>query len=91
MITETILGFFKTLVVAVFELLPSMSTPGWFAGIGATVTSALGYLGGMGAWIPLALVGDVFTFILVCVGIGFLIKLTRIVVSFLLAGGGSAG
>lgn len=91
MLTELVLSLFVGLVESLAGLLPSDAPPTW-------VTDANGYLSqlyaagaGLGAWIPWTLVATVTATVLICMALGFAIKLVRIVASYLTLGGGSAG
>lgn len=91
MITQWIGEFFSALVNFVLGLLPTVSPPSWLTDGSGYLATIWGYGAGLGAWIPWSLVGVVFAAVLVCIGIGFGIKVVRIVASFATIGGGSAG
>lgn len=90
MILEAIVNFFAGVVEFFLNLLPSMDPPGFVTGFGEKVSDVLGYASGLGAWLPLGLVATVTGALIVCIGVGFGIKVVRIVASFFTAGGGSA-
>jgi hypothetical protein len=88
-ITDLIFAFFADVVGIVLGLLPVISPPSWLGADGAIAT-VLTYAGSMGAWFPAALTLSVISGVFVLWGIGFTIKVVRIVASFLTMGGGSA-
>lgn len=90
MIIEALLSFVFGLVGLVIGLFPSGNPPAWLADGGGYLAQLVGYAAGLGAWIPFGLAGTVVTALLVCVGLGFVIFVVRMVVSFFTGGGGSA-
>lgn len=72
-------------------LLPKTSAPAWLDNGTGYLATVWGYASGLGAWIPWSLVGTVLTAVLLCVVLGFGIKVARIVASYFTLGGGSAG
>lgn len=89
-----IVEWFLSVVVSIWEALtgalPSFDPPAWLTDSDGLVTDILGYTTSMGAWVPMDVGLTVFAAILLCMVIGFGIKIVRIVASFLTAGGGSA-
>lgn len=91
MIVEWFLAVAKAVVTGVLSVIPSVSVPSWLSGRNSTLSNVLGYFTGFGAWIPLNLAGAVIGSLLVLVGVSFTVKVVRIVLSYVTAGGGSAG
>lgn len=71
-------------------LLPTADPPSFVLGMTGWLDTVWDYASGLGAWIPYTVLGDVVVAVLASVGIGFAIKIARIVASFFTAGGGSA-
>lgn len=90
MIVEALFTVLTGLVEFILDLLPTTDAPEWMLLAPYFLNVAVGYGSGLGAWIPWSLVGQVFGAVLASVGIGFTIKVVRIIASFFTAGGGSA-
>ena len=91
MIVEWFLGVIAGLVEWILARLPVAEPPGWIAeGVGS-ITTLFGYMHSLSVWVPVTLGGLVVTAVLLCLVVGFAIKVGRIVLSFGLLGGGSAG
>lgn len=91
MITESLVKFFTGFVNFFVGLLPDADAPDWMYTASNGIQNIWGYAAGLSAWIPFQVAATVVSAVLVCVGIGFTIKVARIVASFLTVGGGSAG
>jgi len=91
MIGEALIRFFTSFVNFFIDLLPTTDAPSWLTSASSYLTVVWSYGAGLGAWIPWPIVGTVVASVLVCVGIGFAIKVARIVASFMTLGGGGAG
>lgn len=89
MITDLIFAFFADVVGIALGALPVISPPSWLGADGA-ISTVLTYAGSLGAWYPAALTLTVVSGVFVMWGIGFTIKVVRMVASFLTMGGGSA-
>ena len=81
-------------LAAVFEFLvslfPSASPPAFLTtDLPGFVTTVSGWFSGFGAWLPVAEVGVATAFVATAIGVAFVIRLVRIVASFLTAGGGT--
>lgn len=95
MITDRVLSVVLSPIYWLLGAFPDVSWPLWFAASGsgsvaeraAVWGSSVGLLGG---WFPVAEFFDAGSLVLVCIGVAVAIKLVRIVVSLLTAGGGSA-
>lgn len=83
----TVVGF---IVDKIFTVMPDLPVPGWFTGAGTAVAGLFSAAGSMGVWIPIPLALNVMGVLFAAMFGGALIKLARIVASFLTAGGGSA-
>jgi hypothetical protein len=70
--------------------LPTDPPPSWVSDANGLLSQIWGWGAGLGAWVPWQLIGVVVAAVLACALIGFLIKIVRIVASFLTLGGGSA-
>lgn len=90
MIVEGLMSFFFALVRTVMQLLPSFNPPEAFTNANGWIADIWAAGAGLGAWIPWSVVGIATGMVIAAIGIGFAIKLVRIVASFLTAGGGSA-
>lgn len=91
MVTDALLDFVAWLVETVVGWFPDSEPPTWLAQIG-NMGAVLGDgVNSMGAWLPIGLGFQVIQAVVVCLGVGLLIKVARIVASFVTAGGGSAG
>lgn len=90
MIVELIITALVALVSFIGSLFPTISLPGWFTSLVGHVEFVAGYMSGLGQWIPFGPAGNALAFVLVAVGVAVIVKLVRIVASFITAGGGSA-
>lgn len=91
MVTEAVVTVFVGLAGLVVGVFPTAPAPGWLSD-GAGYFADVWVIGaGLSAWIPWNLVGVVAAAVLACLMVGLVIKVVRIVASFFLAGGGSAG
>lgn len=90
MISEALIRFFTGFVNFFVNLLPTSNAPSWMTDASGYLSTVWSYGAGLGAWIPWPIVGTVVSAVLVCVALGFGIKLARIVASFMTFGGGSA-
>ncbi len=90
MILEAILDLLAWLLGLIAGLFPQGNPPEWVGGFADSLETVLGTIQGVGTWIPSTLMLSVLATYLVCLGVGFAIKVVRIVASFLTAGGGSA-
>jgi hypothetical protein len=91
MITEALANFFLGLVAALLSFLPTNDPPAWLTGIGGAIGTVYGYAGQMGVWFPVTLVRNVALAVLGAMLAGFVVKVVRIIASFVTVGGGSAG
>lgn len=91
MVTDALLDFVAWLVETVVGWMPDSEPPEWLGNI-ANMGAVLGDgVNSMGAWLPIALGFQIVQAAVVCLGVGLLIKVVRILASFFTAGGGSAG
>ncbi len=91
MVFDAIVEALAGLLTWLAGLLPTGSVPAWFASTSASLNTWLGLTAGLGAWMPVGLMLQVFAAFLLSLVAGFAIRLVRIIASFLTAGGGSAG
>ena len=91
MIVQWGIGIVSGIVAWVVGLFPTIAPPSWLTDANSSLATAAGYVGSMGTWVPVPLVITVAGAVLACWVVGFGIKVVRILLSFLLAGGGSAG
>jgi hypothetical protein len=71
-------------------VLPQVASPTWLGQLTTWVTSAVAMLVQMGFWLPVPQIATATAFVLACAGVSLGVKIARIVLSFLTAGGGSA-
>lgn len=95
MITDALIDFVTTFVSWLLDTLPTVDLPGILTGTGpGTVGGFLASLGptasSFSVWLPLPALIGALALVLTAVGVSVAIKVTRIVASFLTAGGGSA-
>lgn len=90
-ITDAIIKFFLGIVSALLSFLPTNSPPAWLTTIGTAVGTVYSYAGQMGVWFPVTLVRNVALAVIASILAGFIVKVVRIVASFVTIGGGSAG
>jgi hypothetical protein len=90
MVTEALMGVLGGLVHAVIGSLPTVPVPDWLSAGSAGVSTIAGYGSGLGVWLPVSLIITVLGALIAAWLTGFVIKVARIVASFLTLGGGSA-
>lgn len=90
MIVEWALTAVGWVVNNIFSVMPDIPVPSWFTSAGTALAGLFGAAGSMGVWIPIALALNVMGVLFAAMFGGALIKLARIIASFLTAGGGSA-
>lgn len=90
MIVEWFLGAIQAVAAGIFDLMPDIAVPGWFTGAGNAIAGLFTAASSMGVWIPIPLALNVMAVLFMAMMGGALIKLGRIIASFLTAGGGSA-
>ena len=90
MITELFLSAIFAAVEFMGGLLPSIETPTWIADISDGVATVTGAMAPLGVWLPFGAAGNALVLVIAAVVVAVVVKLVRIVASFLTAGGGSA-
>lgn len=90
MVTDSIVLWFFGLLDWILDLIPTVPIPGWLSDAEGPLSTVLTYAGSMGVWFPTDLLVTVLLAVLSAWGIGFAVKVVRIVASFFTAGGGSA-
>lgn len=91
MIVVWLLTAISTVGQGVINALPSLDPPAWLTDVSGPLQGILDAASGMGVWVPMQLAITVAGAVLACLVVGFGIKITRIVLSFITLGGGSAG
>lgn len=90
MITEWVLGAGGSLLSWIFGALPVVAVPSWLSSGSGAMSTVFQAAGSMGVWFPTGLLVTVLTAVLVMWLVGFVVKVTRMVLSLFTAGGGSA-
>lgn len=91
MIVKWFLDFLATVWHGVMSAIPDIPLPDWFTGSGGWLDTLFQEAGSMSVWINLPLVLSIGTIILACLLLSAAVKIARIVISLVAAGGGSAG
>lgn len=91
MVVEWFLGVARTVFGGVIDALPKFTVPDWLTGAHDMVQGVLDKVGALGYWIPFGLAFTVAATVMGVLLLGFGVKVARIALSFLTAGGGSAG
>jgi hypothetical protein len=89
-ITQALLSFVFAIVNGLLGLLPTSGPPTWWADTASAVAQVWSYGTQLGAWIPWNVAAVCVPAVFAAIGVGFGIKLVRIVVSLFTGGGGSA-
>jgi hypothetical protein len=90
MVVEGFLSAVGWVVNGIFTAIPDIPVPGWFTGSIAAIQALFGAATTMGVWVPVPLAISVAALLFTALMGGAIIKLVRIIASFLTAGGGSA-
>lgn len=90
MITSWLLGLITGFIAWAVSLLPTWDPPAWLLTAEVTFRNAIEGVSAMGYWLPIGAMGTVAAAVLAAMALGLAIRITRIVLSFLTAGGGSA-
>lgn len=92
MVTEALINLVAGFWAFWLSQLPDVGeVPEWVDSIGAGAGQVGAWLGQFDSWLPTGMVAAVFSTIVGVWIVGVVIKLVRIVASFLTAGGGAAG
>jgi hypothetical protein len=89
-IVEAIISAASAVAAWLPTLFPVVAVPAFVAGIPASVGNVSVYLDGLDPWVPLPLVVTAIGAWALCLAASVVIKVARIALSFLTAGGGSA-
>ena len=89
-IVQWILAAVAFVVNGIFSAIPDIPVPGWFTGSIAAIQALFAAATTMGVWVPVPLAISVAALLFTALMGGAVIKLFRIIASFLTAGGGSA-
>lgn len=87
-IVRLVVGLLVGIVKGLGALVPDV--PGWVVRASGGLQTVAEYGSKLSAWVPFPFVLGVLGTVLACMAAGLLIKVARIVASFLTAGGGSA-
>lgn len=89
MITDALLAVVAWVVETVTGWMPTVPVPAWLGTVGDGLDTAMSGASSMGAWLPVGLGVTVLSAVLLCVVLGFGIRVVRIIASFLTLGGGA--
>lgn len=90
MVTEWLVGVFSAVLTALLDWLPDWDMPAWMTSTDGAMATVFTYAASMGAWFPMGLATTVAVAVLATYAVAFVVKVVRIVASFLTLGGGSA-
>jgi len=90
MIVQWFMTAAQTVIDTIFSAMPDIPVPAWFTGAGNALSGLFSAAASMGVWIPIPLALNVMATLFAAMMGGAIIKLVRIIASFLTAGGGSA-
>jgi hypothetical protein len=85
------MGVLKWIVTHFLALIPTLPVPSWLADRTGFVGQVMGYISGLGNWIPFSYAATGVALVLASMGVGALIKVGRMMLSVATGGGGSAG
>lgn len=91
MIFEGIINAVAGIVSFIAGLMPEFDTPAWLTTIAAKIDLVVANMAPLGVWLPFGAAGTAVTLVLAAVAVAVIIKLVRIIASFLTLGGGAAG
>lgn len=92
MITDWLLDFFHTAITKFFAVITDAlpDPPAWLTQGTGFIQTVVSYAGLFDSWVPMSIAGPVVIFVPLALVAGLVIKVARIVASFLTLGGGSA-
>lgn len=91
-IPEWAVGKLVDLLSFIIGLLPDGPDSGSItSGYGSAMSEVVGHAATVGNWVPWGAFSTALTFVLAGLGFSFVVKITRIALSFITVGGGSAG
>lgn len=90
MIVEAIVSVLAGLVSFVGGLMPEIAVPGFVGSLVGLVGTITGYMAPLGYWIPFGPAGTATGFVLVALAVSLVVRLVRVIASFLTGGGGGA-
>jgi len=90
-IVELLLKAIAALLVGIANLIPPLAVPQWLTDANGTLQGFIGQVYSLDAWVNVGLGVAVVGAFFACWGVALVIKVVRIVASFITAGGGSAG
>ena len=91
MVSQMVIEFFGRALEILFNTVPDMPVPDWALDGGGAVAEIFQGASMLGAWFPFALVPPVCYTVLGCLVFGLSLRVSRIVLSLMAGGGGSAG
>lgn len=91
MVTELIIKVIGGFVEFLGSLFPTMDQPGFVTDVAGYLSTIATTMAPLGHWLPFGPMAVAFLFAMASVGIAMAVRITRIIASFLTAGGGSAG
>jgi hypothetical protein len=90
MVTLAIMKLIEAIVHAILFIIPPIPVPSWLTSSSSAFATVFADADSMSVWFPTALALTVLAAYLAIRTTGFLIKIGRIVASFMTGGGGSA-
>lgn len=80
---------FSNLAAFLINLLPDWTAPSWILSATSAIANALETVSMLGGWVPIAAVGHVVAFMMVCTGVALAVKFGRMILSLTTGGGGA--
>lgn len=92
MITDWLIGFMGKAVTKFFAVITDAlpSPPAWLSQGTGFIQTVVSYAGMFDSWVPMSIAAPIVIFVPLALVAGLVIKVARIVASFLTLGGGSA-
>jgi hypothetical protein len=92
MLVDWLLDFLHMAVGKFFSVIRSAipAPPAWLTQGSDFIHTVMGYVGALDSWVPMSIALPITLFVVVALVAGLVIKVARIVASFLTLGGGSA-
>ena len=90
MVTDAVVGWAASFVAWIGGLVSLPAVPTFLSSLGGYVGTASSYVTGTGVWMPWSLLVTVIGAWAVCLLAALVVKVVRIIASFLTLGGGSA-
>lgn len=92
MVTDWLIDFLGKAVTKFFAVIAAAlpDPPAWLTQGTGFIQTVVGYAGMFDSWVPMSIAGPIAIFVPLALVAGLVIKVARIVASFLTLGGGSA-